>query len=112
MNLASPIADLRDGLLGCVAPEGSFRRAWLRGSKRLLETCLPKRKPGEVHFKPPVVCSPLDIYDVRVMKPFLRGLPLSVIDASPADAEDSVRGAARWLLVLLLDRPDLRQRFP
>jgi glycosyltransferase involved in cell wall biosynthesis len=112
MKAPAFVQSLKERLLECAAPEGSALRLALRRAKAALEARLPRRLRFAPLFQPPPAMRPLNIFDREAMRTFTRGTRANLIDWSPQDAETGELGAARFVLGLLRDRPDLRRQFP
>lgn len=112
MSPSSVVHDLKDRVLALGAPEGSWRRSALRAGKRAWDHCQSRRRTTGTLFTQPAVREPIDLYDLGALRKFVQPYAANLIDWTPLDAQTDDLRAARFVLGMLRDRPDLRRRFP
>ena len=109
MNTRELVRTIKKGLLRGAAPEGTRRRALLRGGKKWFwQRLQPILTRQRVRGAP----QPIPLHDRAQLAEFFRECGVSAPDWSIALAERDATGAARLILGLLADQVELRRRFP
>jgi glycosyltransferase involved in cell wall biosynthesis len=109
MNTRNLARTIKRELLRRAAPEGTLRRALLRSGKNWFRRRL---RPVLVSRRAQATARQAPVHDRDQLAEFFRQCGVLPPDWSIAQAERDVTGAARMILGMLVEQPDLRRRFP
>lgn len=112
MSLAAIFTDLKDRTLASCAPDSSWQRAALRAGKHALTHILARWRTSGTLFNQPAVREPIDIYDRAAFRKFVQPYSANLTDWTLQDAATCELRAARFVLGMLRESPELRRDFP